>query len=168
MLTSNEESATILPTKDMAGELIGKHPVEDITTTVIGPEYIDQYGHVNYKAYPILLEPSQDAYMESRGVGFKIIEDKFGLRSVVKTYTPTINHDLKAGDQIQIRTGVSRLGKTSITYQQSITRGGIETMDYSMVVILINNEGKPTNIPQEIRDAISVIPPAPQADSISR
>lgn len=45
----------------------------DITEQTINVEH-DQYGHVNYKAYPGLFEPGQDAYVAARGLTFEGIE----------------------------------------------------------------------------------------------
>lgn len=49
------------------------NPVQ-LTEVNIGREHIDEYGHVNYKAYPKIFEAGQDDYMNRRGIGFDEIE----------------------------------------------------------------------------------------------
>ena len=46
---------------------------------VVDGSDIDEYGHKNYKAYPRLFEPAQDAFMNERGIGFAAINSLDGL-----------------------------------------------------------------------------------------
>ncbi|MFH0749438.1 MAG: thioesterase family protein [Candidatus Gottesmanbacteria bacterium] len=121
----------------------------------------DQYGHVNYKAYPGLFEPGQDAYMSARGLSFDTIEAEHGFRSVVPTYTPKIHAEVFNGDRVNVETRIDRVGNSSFTFGQAMKRGGTHIADYSMVVVLIDGDGAPVSIPDPIRQKLQAASEAP-------
>lgn len=129
-----------------------KVPV-DVTEQVIGVEN-DQYGHVNYKSYPFLFEPGQDAYIAARGLSWEGIEQELGLRSVVPTYTPTMHSECFKGDKVSVETRIERIGNTSFTFGQSMKRGETPIADFSMVVVLIDRDGKSVSVPPSIREKL--------------
>ena len=80
---------------------VGPSRGSDVTTEVkIGNEFIDPYGHVNYKRFPDIFEKGQDDLMERAGINFDQIEGRYGLRSFVITMTPTYKGQVKVGDEI--------------------------------------------------------------------
>jgi len=117
---------------------------------VVGPEFIDQYGHVNYKAAPAILEEFQDALLFHAGVTFDSIEKDFGLRSFVKKVEVTWDGELKEGDECWVST-IMELGKTSMKFSQTLKKGGLLVVSQLMVVVLVDSTGKPTAIPAELR-----------------
>ena len=119
----------------------------------IDSSVIDQYGHMNYKAYPALFEPAQDEFMDSRGIGFVAIETRFGLRSVVKLMQVTCHGELLAGDSVDIAT-FAKAGTTSITYVQIAMKSDAVAAEMKLVVVLVDKDGKPTPVPDEIREKI--------------
>lgn len=127
------------------------HPIQ-VTEMVIGPEFIDSYGHVNYKAYFALLEPAQDQYIEDRGLnGFDEIERRFGLRSFVKKVELINNSELLEGDKAVVTTSIGHIGNTSFSFIQSIALDGRNVADYTIVIVLTNEQGK-APIPNQLRD----------------
>ncbi|KKU94032.1 MAG: hypothetical protein UY26_C0003G0182 [Candidatus Jorgensenbacteria bacterium GW2011_GWA1_48_13] len=116
---------------------------------VVDGSDIDEYCHKNYKAYPRLFEPAQDAFMNERGIGFAAIEQLFGLRSPVKLMEVAYHQELREGDEVEITTEVS-VGNTSITYYQAATKDGVVAAEMKLVVVLTTSEG-PARIPDEIR-----------------
>ncbi|OGK29503.1 hypothetical protein A3B02_02685 [Candidatus Roizmanbacteria bacterium RIFCSPLOWO2_01_FULL_42_14] len=127
-------------------------PARIVTTELaIGSEHIDQYGHVNYKAYPALFERGQDAYMALCGVNFDDIEQRFGLRSVVVSIALNYCNELCQGDQTSMVTVIARLGNSSFTFNQKLVHGEEHVADLEMVVVMVNKDGVPTRIPDELR-----------------
>lgn len=127
----------------------------DTNEYIIGVEN-DQYGHINYKAYPGLFEPAQDAYMLARGLTFDEIEKDYGLRSVVPTYTTKVRAESFSGDRVNIETRIERVGSSSFTFDQSMRREETAIADFSMVVVMADLEGKPVSIPSPIREKLQV------------
>ena len=129
-------------------------PPDVVTNVTIGNEFIDPYGHVNYKRFPDIFEKGQDDLMERAGINFDQIEAQYGLRSFVITMTPTYKGQVKAGDQIKLYTMISKIGNTSITYGQRMENGDAEVADFQLVVVLVNSEDKPTRIPDDLRQRL--------------
>ena len=131
----------------------------DRTELTIGTRN-DQYGHTNYKSYPGLFEAGQDAYMAARGQSFDEIESTHDLRSVVPSYKIAIRDDSHQGERATVETSISKVGKSSFTFGQSMLRGEILIADYSMTVVLIDESGTPRPIPQSIREKLQARPSA--------
>jgi acyl-CoA thioesterase FadM len=106
---------------------------------IVGTEFIDQYGHVNYKAYPALFEKAQDAYMAHCNTSFEELETRDGMRSVVVAYDVVIKSDLKAGKLTLIETSVA-LGNTSMTFSQVMRSCGALIATLKLVVVFVNAE----------------------------
>ena len=123
--------------------------IEEVTDTTIDGKHIDQYGHVNYKAAPAILEPFQDALLLHTEVTFDGIEKDFGLRSFVKKVEITWHGELKEGDECWVST-ILELGNTSMKFYQTLNKDGL-VLSQLMVVVLVDNTGKPTAIPAELR-----------------
>ena len=126
-----------------------------VTNIVIGNEFIDQYGHVNYKRFPDIFEKGQDDLMERAGINFEQIEAQYGLRSFVITMKPTYKGQVKAGDQIRLHTVIDRIGNTSIAYGQRMENGDTGVAEFQLVVVLVNAEDKPTRIPDALKQRLS-------------
>jgi len=125
--------------------------IEELTDITIGPEHIDQYGHVNYKAAPAILEEFQDALLVHQGVTFEGIEKNFGLRSFVKKIENTWDGELKENDECWVST-ILRLGNTSMKFDQVLRKkDGSLILAQLMTVVLVDGDGKPTAIPAELR-----------------
>ncbi|HEY4518679.1 MAG TPA: thioesterase family protein [Candidatus Paceibacterota bacterium] len=117
---------------------------------VVGPEFIDQYGHVNYKRVPDLLEPIQDDLLREVSTSFKIIESGYGLRSFVRKLAVDYKGQLKKDDLCDVSTEVT-LGKTSMLFRQEVYKEGILVAELEMIVVLVNADGVPTLIPAQVR-----------------
>lgn len=120
---------------------------------VVPSEFIDEYGHVNYKRYLAILEIGQDALMTGLEIPFTEIERKFGLRSVVRGFQSDFPQSVLEGDKIDILTQVDNVGKSSILFAQEIERAGELIHQFRMVVVLMNKQGS-ASVPDEIREKL--------------
>lgn len=121
---------------------------------VVGAEHIDRYGHVNYKAVPGMLEPHQDALLSSRKVSFEGIERQFGLKSFVRRLETIYSGELKEGNMCEVMTQLT-LGETSMTFVQSVDRDGAPVLRFTMVVVMVDEAGNKTPLPEELRKQLS-------------
>ena len=136
------------------------NPVQT-TEYVVGPEHRDpnpKYDHVNYLRVPKIFEIGQDDYMESRGIGFDTIEQQTGLRSFVRSLIG-MNVDyrgqLRVGDRVTIKTYIENgIGNSSFTFGQTMQRDGEHVFGLSLTVVMVDDEGKKTPIPDDIRDKL--------------
>lgn len=124
--------------------------IEEVTCIKIDGKHIDQYGHVNYKAPTAILEEFQDALLFHAGVTIDGIEKDFGLRSFVKKIEVTWNGELKEGDECLVRT-ILELGNTSMKFRQTLNKDGGPVITQLMVIVLVDDTGKPSAIPVELR-----------------
>ena len=147
--------ADIMMSMTHSKETGSPQPPDVVTNVTISNEFIDQYGHVNYKRFPDIFEKGQDDLMGKAGINFEQIEAQYGLRSFVMTMTPTYKGQVKAGDQIKLHTAISKIGNTSIAYSQRMENGGAEVADFQLVVVLVNSEDKPTRIPDALKQRLS-------------
>lgn len=66
----------------------------------------------------------------------------------------TYNGELLENDRPIIATSVGRIGNTSISYHQELQKGGESVADLELVVVLVDSEGKPTTIPDDIKSRL--------------
>ena len=123
----------------------------------IDDKHIDEYGHVNYKSHPLLLERFQDEYMkEVVGLSFSEIENKFGLLSVVRKMNVDYSGQLHRGDSAEVTIRVSNIGNTSFTLSQEIFNNGIKVTSLEMVVVMCDATTlNKSTIPEELRERLS-------------
>ncbi len=125
-----------------------------ITEIVVRGYHVDLYGHVNNTRYLEFLEEARWQFAEGhldlgkwqeQGIGFSIVNI-------------TINYRRPAfmGDILQIRTRLSKLGKTSGTIHHEIVNKGTEDVvtDADITFVMVDAEkNKPVPITGELRDA---------------
>jgi len=124
--------------------------IEEFTNITMGDEHMGQYGHLNYKAVPAILEKSQDALLAHCKVSFTGIEIDFGLRSFVKNIEITWFQELRKGDECQVKTSL-KLSKTSMTFKQLVTKNSLPAVFQTIVIVLVDMASKRTVIPDELR-----------------
>ncbi len=120
----------------------------------IGPELIDEYGHVNYKNFPGLFEPAQDAFMAERACSFDAIEKRWGLRSFVGRLVVSYRGQVFAGQIVRISTTV-RTSVTSATFHQTMEGPNGLVAELELLVIFVGETGKSTRIPKELWEILS-------------
>ncbi len=125
-----------------------------ITDLVIPQESIDEYGHVNYKEIPSLLEPAQDQYMNERGIGFKSLQDNLGIRSFVKANSSVFKQQLLLGDNLTVETKIGHIGNTSFSFNQQILKKGETAVEYSLTVVCVDEDGIPISLSRDLKERL--------------
>jgi acyl-CoA thioester hydrolase len=118
---------------------------------VIKKSYADKYGHVNYKKYLNLFRRGRDDFAKKRGVDFGEIERVYGLRSVIRQMSIEYAGEIFPFEKVRIQTRIERVGDSSFTYGQEISRDEKTVTLFLMTVVMINKNGKSAPIPQDIR-----------------
>lgn len=118
---------------------------------VIKKSYADKYGHVNYKKYLDLFRRGQDDFAKKHGVDFWEIERGYGLRSVIRKMSIEYVEEVFPSERVSIKTRVEKVGNSSFTYSQEISRGEKTVTLFLMTVVMIDKNGKSASVPQDIR-----------------
>ncbi|MBI2120918.1 MAG: acyl-CoA thioesterase [Parcubacteria group bacterium] len=121
---------------------------------VIKKSYADKYGHVNYKKYLDLFRRGQNNFAKKRGIDFGEIEETYGLRSVIRKMSIEYLGEVFPSDRVSIKTRVEKVGNSSFTYSQEILRGEKTVTLFLTVVVMIDKNGKPASIPQDIHSKL--------------
>ncbi len=116
----------------------------------IYPYECDAYGHLNQAAFHLLFERARwDAL--ARGPGQDLFR-RHGVWPAVRH--AAIDYHLPAfpGDVVRVETEVAKVGRTSLTLRQRAARvaDGALLAELEIAIVLIDRDGKPTEIPDEI------------------
>src|SRR6185437_12871863 len=77
----------------------------------VGHEQIDGYGHANYRnGHEALLDIGRQAFLESRGMSYDELWEKYGLKSFIYEHYVKTSDQLFLGDMIDIDTSAQILG----------------------------------------------------------
>ena len=117
----------------------------------------DSYGHVNNAVYLHYLEYARMSTLEESGLTLDIMKQK-GYMVVVRRIEIDYKHPLFMGNDVTIKTYISKSRNTSGTFTQQIFREKDNKMaaEAKVTWVFTNLEGKPIPIPQEIRDAFEI------------
>lgn len=128
-------------------ERVSELPAVEVT---VYPFECDAFGHLNEAAFVQLFERARwDAL--ARGPGRDLFERHHVWpavrRAVVEYHRPAF-----PGDVVRVESEVRKVGRTSLTLRQRATRaaGGTLLAELEIVVVLIDQDGKATPMPEEI------------------
>lgn len=125
--------------------------MEHITQIRVRGYHLDLYGHVNNARYLEFLEEARWTLTEERGdlAGFLA----GGLAFVIVNINITFRRPVTAGDVIEISTGLTKLGRTSMGLRQVITLQGSDTVvaEADSVSVLVDKQGQPVELPGAMR-----------------
>jgi acyl-CoA thioester hydrolase len=117
---------------------------------------IDYLGIVHASNYLKYLEHVRVKLLEQQKVDLLSLVNK-GVRAVV--VNDTINYGLPAkyNDLLSISCWIEKFGNSSATLGYTITdkNTGIKVLDANTTMVCIDNDGKPTPIPAEVKEALS-------------
>lgn len=121
----------------------GLPPVE----VTVYPYECDAYGHLNEAAFVQLFERARwDALALGPG---RDLFHRHGVWPAVRHAVVDYHLPAFPGDVLRVETEVEKVGHTSLTLRQRATRGAL-LAELQIVVVLIDREGKPTPMPEEV------------------
>ena len=113
-------------------------------------EDTDSGGVVYYANYLKFLERARTEALFSIGFSNKKIQEEFDALIIVKSCNIEYKKSAFLEDELNIRSFVKSITKTSFFMNQIITRDNDTIVEAQVHLVLINKDGKPVKIPDEI------------------
>ena len=110
-------------------------------------EDTDSGGIVYYANYLKFLERARTEALVTLGFNNKKIKEDFGSLIIVKSCNIEYKRPAHLEDELNIRSFVKSITKTSFFMNQFISRGEDIIVEAKVHLVFVNNEGKPTRIP---------------------
>ena len=113
-------------------------------------EDTDSGGVVYYANYLKFLERARTEALYSIGYSNKKVKDDFNALIIVKACNIEYKKSAHLEDELNIRSFVKSITKTSFFMNQIITRDNDTIVEAQVHLVFINKDGKPVKIPDEI------------------
>jgi len=113
-------------------------------------EDTDSGGVVYYANYLKFLERARTEALYSIGYSNKKVKDDFDALIIVKACNIEYKKSAHLEDELNIRSFVKSITKTSFFMNQIITRDNDTIVEAHVHLVLINKDGKPVKVPEEI------------------
>ena len=92
---------------------------QDTFRGVVFPWHCDQFGHMNVRWYAHFFDDAGFALWPMLAIGYQAMEAQ-GFHTVIGQTTTNFVRELKAGDMVVVRSGISRVGAKSVTVTQKM------------------------------------------------
>tara|TARA_Y100001980_G_C14415744_1_gene208119 strand:+ start:153 stop:575 length:423 start_codon:yes stop_codon:yes gene_type:complete len=113
-------------------------------------EDTDSGGVVYYANYLKFLERARTEALYSIGFSNKILKDKYETLIIVKSCNIDYKKPAYLEDELNVRSFVKSITKTSFFMNQIITKGDSIIVEAKVHLVFIDSNGKPVKIPEEI------------------
>ena len=113
-------------------------------------EDTDSGGVVYYANYLKFLERARTEALYSIGYSNKKVKDDFDALIIVKACNIEYKKSAHLEEELNIRSFVKSITKTSFFMNQIITRDNDTIVEAQVHLVFINKDGKPVKIPDEI------------------
>ncbi|MGZ3699512.1 MAG: acyl-CoA thioesterase [Bdellovibrionota bacterium] len=110
---------------------------------------LDAYGHVNHATYISYLEQARWKMLQEEGIDLNTFE-KWQRWPVIANLEVSYLKPAYASDLLEVETSVSEHTRASFTFAQTIRRGGLEIFRGRVRAVMINENGRPTELPEEL------------------
>jgi acyl-CoA thioester hydrolase len=110
-------------------------------------EDTDSGGIVYYANYLKFLERARTEALVTLGFNNKKIKEDFGSLIIVKSCNIEYKKPTYLEDELNIRSFIKSITKTSFFMNQFISRGGDIIVEAKVHLVFVNNVGKPMRIP---------------------
>ena len=113
-------------------------------------EDTDAGGIVYYANYLKFLERARTEALVTLGFNNKKIKEDFGSLIIVKSCNIEYKKSAYLEDELNIRSFVKSITKTSFFMNQFISRGEDKIVEAKVHLVFVNNERKPMRIPETL------------------
>ena len=113
-------------------------------------EDTDTAGIVYYANYLKFLERARTEALSTIGLSNLKIKEKFGARIIVKSCNINYKKPAYLEDELNVRSFVKSISKTSFFMNQNISRDKDTIADSQIHLVFINEDRKPVKIPDII------------------
>ena len=115
-------------------------------------EDTDAGGVVYYANYLKYLERARTEALTTIGLSNLKIKEKFGAHIIVKSCNIEYKKSALLEDQLNVRSFVKSITKTSLFMNQFITKDEKPIVDAQVHLVFVNEKGKPIKVPEIIFD----------------
>ena len=115
-------------------------------------EDTDAGGIVYYANYLKYLERARTEALASIGLTNLQIKEKFGALIIVKSCNIEYKKSAYLEDELQIRSFIKSITRTSFFMNQFITKNEDEIVESQVHLVFVNEKGKPVKVPDLIFD----------------
>tara|TARA_A100000164_G_scaffold84516_1_gene72285 strand:- start:66 stop:488 length:423 start_codon:yes stop_codon:yes gene_type:complete len=115
-------------------------------------EDTDAGGVVYYANYLKYLERARTEALSTIGLSNLQIKDKFGAQIIVKSCNIEYKKSAQLEDELQIRSFIKSVTKTSFYMNQIITNDETTITEAQVHLVFVNEKGKPVKVPVIIFD----------------
>ena len=113
-------------------------------------EDTDSGGVVYYANYLKFLERARTEALFSIGFSNKKVKEQFNSLIIVKSCNIEYNKPAHLEDELNVRSFVKSITKTSFFMNQIITKRDEIIVEAQIHLVFVNDQGKPVKIPDEI------------------
>ena len=113
-------------------------------------EDTDSGGVVYYANYLKFLERARTEALNLIGYSNKKVKDDFKSLIIVKTCNIEYKKPSYLEDELNVRSFVKSISKTSFFMNQIITRGDDTIVEAQVHLVFVDSKGKPKKIPEQI------------------
>ena len=115
-------------------------------------EDTDAGGVVYYANYLKYLERARTEALSTIGLSNLQIKDKFGALIIVKSCNIEYKKSAKLEDELEIRSFIKSVSKTSFHMNQIITNDETTIVEAQVHLVFVNENSKPVKVPDIIFD----------------
>ncbi|MBD1108948.1 YbgC/FadM family acyl-CoA thioesterase [Pelagibacterales bacterium SAG-MED50] len=115
-------------------------------------EDTDAGGVVYYANYLKYLERARTEALSTIGLSNLQIKDKFGAQIIVKSCNIEYKKSAQLEDELQIKSFIKSVTKTSFYMNQIITNDETTITEAQVHLVFVNEKGKPVKVPVIIFD----------------
>ncbi len=117
---------------------------------------LDAYGHVNQATHVLWFEHGRLVFLRERGMTYTSIPDVYGVHVMVLRQDVTYRGQIHLGDQLRMTSQITRFGRTSFTWSQTLHRADadddaapVTVAEVTMVCVGADSAAAP--MPDELR-----------------
>lgn len=116
-------------------------------------EDTDAQGIVYYGNYLRFIERARTEMFRDVGFDHAAFAKEHGAFFVVRRVEIDYLASARLDDLLSVETSLISMGNASVTLEQNIVRDGVRLVASRVVLVCINNDGKPVRVPLEARQA---------------
>ena len=114
---------------------------------------LDPYEHVNHSVYIQYFEAARVEWLTEIGFPLEQMQAD-GLQIVVTELNTRYLGSAGPGDILTVESRLADLRRASMSFDQRILRGDEVLVEQTITAAMVNNEGRPTRVPQALADAL--------------
>ena len=110
---------------------------------------LDGFGHVNHAVYISYLEHARWELLKEEGITLKTFQ-KWKKWPVIAALEARYLRPVFLDDALRVETQLLNLSRSKFSFEQKIYRGQDRVFQAQVHAVMVNEEGRPTPIPDQI------------------